>query len=383
MLDQFLKENDIRTLSNRQISEMVQVSHTKINESIAGKREYDFYVYVEMLNIFFSEKENYQLRKDAVYEFCKKTERKLNHRMALEYLDMSGELELLEYVIEKGKNSNNNLNKKFARSYDLLYLRNTGNISTIDYLKTIKKKFNGVSSIGNISQISLMFALIYGYFDYRDYKQVKKYMKELLPLIESLSNDFFRSSYLLRIQEIQITLLHRNNELDEARKLCNEILKRSDRLSLLARATAYCVLGETYMFDDYDLSKYYLKKGFHLMEFPKNRKMLKKKRMIKTTMDFVDIHYEKNLDNIKPIHSTEEAYLYVKKEMMEKAKEVIEEFRIEYGYITTNQKFILGLAENDGKILEEALLDYKNKGDLFYARLPEEVLQLKRGDVLE
>ncbi|MEH7217015.1 hypothetical protein V7107_06125, partial [Bacillus toyonensis] len=73
ILDQFLKENDIRTLSNRQISEMVQVSHTKINESIAGKREYDFYVYVEMLNIFFSEKENYQLRKDAVYEFCKKT----------------------------------------------------------------------------------------------------------------------------------------------------------------------------------------------------------------------------------------------------------------------------------------------------------------------
>lgn len=178
-----LKENDIRTLSNRQISEVVQVSHTKINESIAGKREYDFYVYVEMLNIFFSENKNYQLRKDAVYEFCKKTERKLNNRMALEYLDMSGELELLEYVIEKEKSSNNNLNKKFACSYDLLYLRNMGNISTIDYLKTVKRKFNGVSSVENISQIPLMFALIYGYFDYRDYKQVKKHMKELLLFI--------------------------------------------------------------------------------------------------------------------------------------------------------------------------------------------------------
>lgn len=129
---------------------------------------------------------------------------------------------------------------------------------------------------------------------------VSEYTNDLLSQIKNLKNPFLRSSYELRTMELLATSYHRNNELEKARELCNEMIARQGRVALIPKATACCIMGETYILSDYELSKYYLDKGLQLMISPNNKKMFKKKQMIQTTLDFLNIHLEKNLDNIEP-----------------------------------------------------------------------------------
>ncbi|PEE20032.1 hypothetical protein CON95_31280, partial [Bacillus toyonensis] len=98
-------------------------------------------------------------------------------------------------------------------------------------------------------------------------------------------------SYELRTMELLATSFHRNNELEKARELCNKMIARQGRVALIPKATAYCIMGETYILSDYELSKYYLDKGLQLMAAPNNKKMFKKKQMIQTTLDFLNIHF--------------------------------------------------------------------------------------------
>lgn len=85
---------------------------------------------------------DYNFRKTEVLKYCEKAKRKVNLRVAVEYLDMCGELDVLQYLIDKEKESNNILNRKFANAYELLHLRNDGKINPQTFLKTVKRKWN-------------------------------------------------------------------------------------------------------------------------------------------------------------------------------------------------------------------------------------------------
>ncbi|MEC5241107.1 AimR family lysis-lysogeny pheromone receptor [Bacillus mycoides] len=375
ILEKIHKDLSDKGITNRQLAAMFDISHSKVNESFTGKREFDFYVYTEILNMLYPH--DYNFRKTEVLKYCEEAKRKVNLRVAFEYLDMCGELEILQYLIDKEKDSNNILNRKFANGYELLHLRNAGNTNPQTYLKKVKKEMEQKKSTEDASKIPMDFSLIYAFFDYRNYNLVSEYTNELLPQIDNLKNSFLRSSYKLRTMELLATSFHRNNELEKARELCNEMIARQGRVSLIPKATAYCIMGETYILTDYELSKYYLDKGLQLMMSPNNKKMLKKKEMIQTTLDFLNIHFEIDLDNIKPKNPAELAYKYVKKGLKEQANNLIEGIKKKNGFLTPLQIFIQALARDDMNLMREALLAFERNNDLFYAELPKNVLKLK------
>ncbi|MGI8282436.1 AimR family lysis-lysogeny pheromone receptor [Bacillus mycoides] len=375
ILEKIHKDLNNRGITNRQLAAMFDTSHSKINESFTRKREFDFYIYTEILNMLYPH--DYDFRKTEVLKYCEEAKRKVNLRVAFEYLDMCGELDVLQYLVDKEKESNNILNRKFANAYELLHLRNAGKINPQDFLKIVKKKMEQKKSTDDISKIPMDFSLIYAFFDYRNYDLVSEYTNDLLSQIKKLKNPFLRSSYELRTMELLATSFHRNNELEKARELCNEMIARQGRVALLPKATAYCIMGETYILSDYELSKYYLDKGLQLMISPNNKKMFKKKQMIQTTLDFLNIHFEKNLDNIEPKNPAELAYLYVNRGVNQQAVNLIEEIKRKNGFLTPLQVFIQALARDDMNLMREALLAFERNNDLFYAELPKNVLKLK------
>ncbi|PGC98402.1 AimR family lysis-lysogeny pheromone receptor [Bacillus toyonensis] len=375
ILDRIHKDLNDKGITNRQLAAIFDTSHSKINDSFTKKREFDFYIFTEILNMLYPH--DYNFRKTEVLKYCEEAKRKVNLRIAFEYLDMCGELDLLQYLIDKEKESNNKLNRKFANAYELLHLRNAGNMNTQTFLKTVKKKMEQRKSTDDISKIPMDFSLIYAFFDHRNYNLVSEYTNDLLSQIKKMENPFLRSSYELRTMELLATSFHRNNELEKARELCNKMIARQGRVALIPKATAYCIMGETYILSDYELSKYYLDKGLQLMAAPNNKKMFKKKQMIQTTLDFLNIHFEKNLDDMKPKNPAELAYLYVKKGMNQQADNLIEEIKRENGFVTPLQVFIQALAREDMILMRDALLAFERNNDLFYAELPKNVLKLK------
>ncbi|WP_214285243.1 AimR family lysis-lysogeny pheromone receptor, partial [Bacillus subtilis] len=86
-------------------------------------------------------------------------------RIAFEYVDMCGELELLNHLINREKQSNNLLNRKFASAYELLYLRNAEEFNPREFLKLVKGEMGKQKNAEDISKIPMEFALIYAFFD--------------------------------------------------------------------------------------------------------------------------------------------------------------------------------------------------------------------------
>ncbi|WP_074594164.1 AimR family lysis-lysogeny pheromone receptor [Bacillus cereus] len=375
ILERIHKDLNDKGITNRQLAAMFNISHSKINDSFTRKREFDFYIFTEILNLLYPH--DYNFRKMEVLKYCEEAKRKVNLRVAFEYLDMCGELGVLQYLIDKEKGSNNILNRKFANAYELLYLRNAGNMNTQTFFKIVKRKMEQRKSTDDISKIPMDFSLIYAFFDYRNYNLVSEYTNDLLSQIKKLKNPFLRFSYELRTMELLATSFHRNNELEKARELCTEMIAKQGRVALIPKATAYCIMGETYILSDYELSKYYLDKGLQLMISPNNQKMLKKKQMIQTTLDFLNIHFEENLDDIEPKNPAELAYLYVKRGLNQQADKLIEEIKRNNNFLTPLQVFIQALAREDMTLMREALLAFERNNDLFYAELPKNVLKLK------
>ncbi|RAN85571.1 hypothetical protein B5P41_34255, partial [Bacillus sp. SRB_28] len=165
ILEKIHKDLYSKGISNRKLADIFNTSHSTINDMLSGKREFDFSIYTGILNLLYPD--NHQLIKTEVYNFCDTTKRKNNLPLELEYTNLTGELELMKILIEKGKISDNKTNRDFCRVYELLYLRNTEKKSKEDYLQEVRSivKNTNANKVNAEIKILLEFALIYAFFD--------------------------------------------------------------------------------------------------------------------------------------------------------------------------------------------------------------------------
>ena len=73
------------------------------------------------------------------------------------------------------------------------------------------------------------------------------------------------------------TSSHHANDLEHARKYCFEIINEPLNKYECMKALAYCILGETYIFEDYSIAKYYFEQGILTLENLSNRKCIVRK----------------------------------------------------------------------------------------------------------
>lgn len=363
--------------TNRKLATLFNVSHTTVNSYFSQSTKFDFMHYVETLRLY--EPDNINFRRESLLKSFGYMSPN-NERLGLEALNMYGEFELQKKLIakilnNKDTNKNARLNKKMAEVYQLLSLRNEGFINKHEFFKAVDEFRKSKKISTNELKIISDFALIYSHLDFNDHKMVMKYTKQLTPYIEEIKKGTLKTSFTLRAKEMLATSSHHANELEQARNYCFEIINEPSNKYECMKALAYCILGETYIFEDYSIAKHYFEQGISTLENPTNRKCIVRKKAIENTLNFLKIYWRKDLKIITPTDKAEKAFLYAVTNREEEALLLLDELERENGVLSPIQKYYKGLATGDKKYFEESIADFEKLGDFFYSRLSRERLK--------
>lgn len=374
ILERIHKDLYSKGISNRKLADMFNTSHSTINDMMSGKREFDFSIYTGILGLLYPD--NHQLIKTEVYKLCDTTKRKNDLPLELEYANLTGELELMKTLIERGKTSSNKVNRDFCDVYELLYLRNAEKKSKEEYLKDVRNKIKNTDTkkINTEIKVLLEFALIYAFFDLGEYEIVHEYTKELEQLINKVKNPYFQFTFCLRKNEMIASCLQKDNQLTECRELCEKIIYHDKNHFTLTKAIAYGLIGESYILLDFEKSKRFLERSLQCVENPCNEKMKYRYLKVKNTLDFLHIHWKVNLDKINPVEPLERAYLYIQKGEKEKAIILLKDIRKKSPNVSPFWMYYWGLATGDREMLKKSFFEFLRKKNPYYAKLPQDKL---------
>ncbi|HDR4450925.1 AimR family lysis-lysogeny pheromone receptor [Bacillus cereus] len=364
--------------TNRKLATRFKVTHTTVNSYFKKQDKFDFMHLVDALRLY--KPKDVEFRRNCIKEYIPRLSHK-NLKLALEVLDMFGEYELQELVIEqimksqtkKGDSPTVRTNVKIAEYYQLLRKRSEGTIIARDFFNEVQQKREFQKNTDDDLMIVSDFSMMYSYLDFSNYQKVNEYIESVLPRIEKVSKHTNRNSFLLRVKEMQVPIhLHNNGDLFKAREICFEILNDPFNYYISTKAIAYCKLGESYALSDYEIAKNHICKALELIGVPVNKKFKIRRNKILNVLLFLKIHHGKDLDSIDrtKLDLAELAFFYIKIGKKEEALEILRGLEKQNGSLSAFQLYYMGLATGDKKYFEQSVESFSKTGDFFYISLP-------------
>lgn len=364
--------------TNRKLATRFKVTHTTVNSYFKKQDKFDFMHLVDALRLY--KPKDVEFRRNCIKEYIPRLSHK-NLKLALEVLDMFGEYELQELVIEqimksqtkKGDSPTVRTNVKIAEYYQLLRKRSEGTIIARDFFNEVQQKREFQKNTDDDLMIVSDFSMMYSYLDFSNYQKVNEYIESVLPRIAKVSKHTNRNSFLLRVKEMQVPIhLHNNGDLFKAREICFEILNDPFNYYISTKAIAYCKLGESYALSDYETAKNYICKALELIGVPANKKFKIRRNKILNVLLFLKIHHGKDLDSIDrtKLDLAELAFFYIKIGKKEEALEILRGLEKQNGSLSAFQLYYMGLATGDKKYFEQSVESFSKTGDFFYISLP-------------
>ncbi|HFK1402973.1 TPA: AimR family lysis-lysogeny pheromone receptor [Bacillus cereus] len=378
--------------TNRKLATRFNVTHTTVNSYFNKPGKFDFMHLVDALKLYKPKDINF--RRKCIKE-CIPTLSHKNLKLALEVLDMFGEYELQDEVIQqimsfkinkyekekkKGNSKTVRINLNLVPLYKTLRERSEKTITPKVFFEKVDKMRKCQKYTDNELVIISVLNTIYSFFDLGNYKMVNEYIQQLLPDIMKIKCHTLRDSLLLRIKEMKIFVTLHENNLDESRELCFEIINDQTNCYVSTKAVAYCKIGESYVFSNYQSAKEYMEKSLNVIGDPVNRKLEIRREKVLNTLLFLKIYHKKELHtiNIENLDDAEKAFLYVKLGENQKAIEILQILENNNGYLSSFQLYYMGLAvggEEGKKYLEMSLESFSKSGDFFYVFLPKTALE--------
>ncbi|EJQ93175.1 hypothetical protein IGW_02776 [Bacillus cereus ISP3191] len=378
--------------TNRKLATRFNVTHTTVNSYFNKPGKFDFMHLVDALKLYKPKDINF--RRKCIKE-CIPTLSHKNLKLALEVLDMFGEYELQDEVIQqimsfkinkyekekkKGNSKTVRINLNLVPLYKTLRERSEKTITPKVFFEKVDKMRKCQKYTDNELVIISVLNTIYSFFDLGNYKMVNEYIQQLLPDIMKIKCHTLRYSLLLRIKEMKIFVTLHENNLDESRELCFEIINDQTNCYVSTKAVAYCKIGESYVFFNYQSAKEYMEKSLNVIGDPVNRKLEIRREKVLNTLLFLKIYHKKELHtiNIENLDDAEKAFLYVKLGENQKAIEILQILENNNGYLSSFQLYYMGLAvggEEGKKYLEMSLESFSKSGDFFYVFLPKTALE--------
>ncbi|MDV6040531.1 AimR family lysis-lysogeny pheromone receptor [Bacillus sp. SM-B1] len=387
--------------TNRKLATRFKVTHTTVNSYFNKQGKFDFMHFVDALKLY--KPKDVDFRRECIKGYIPTLSHK-NLKLALEVLDMFGEYELQDAVIQqimsfktnkdekekrndsakKGKKKGNSktvrINLNLVPLYKTLRERSENTINPKRFFEKVDKMRKSQKYTDNELVIISVLNTIYSFFDLGNYKMVNEYIHQLLPDILEIKCHTLRDSLLLRIKEMKIFVALHENNLEESRELCFEIINDQTNCYVSTKAVAYCKIGESYVFSDYKKAKEYMEKSLNVIENPVNKKLEIRREKVLNTLLFLRIYHKKNLNTIKPedLDDAEKAFLNVRLGENQKAIKILQELQNKNGYLSSFQLYYMGLAvggEEGKKYLEMSVESFSKSGDFFYISLPRTALK--------
>ena len=380
--------------TNRKLATRFKVTHTTVNSYFKKQGKFDFMHLVDALKLY--KPKNVDFRRECIKE-CIPTLSHKNLKLALEVLDMFGEYDLQDLVIQrimsfktnknkseeekkKGNSKTVRINLNLVPLYKTLRERSENITTPKRFFEKVDKMRKNQKYSDNELVIISVLNTIYSFFDLGNYKMVNEHIQQLLPDILGIKCHTLRDSLLLRIKEMEVFVALHENNLDESRELCFEIINDQSNCYVSTKAVAYCKIGESYVFSDYQNAKEYMEKSLNIIGVPVNKKLEVRREKVLNTLLFLRIYHEKDLHTINPenLDDAEKAFLYVKLGENQKAIKILQALQNTNGYLSSFQLYYMGLAvggEEGKKYLEMSIESFSKSGDYFYIFLPKTALK--------
>ncbi|HDX9682811.1 TPA: hypothetical protein ROY13_004400 [Bacillus cereus] len=380
--------------TNRKLAMRFKVTHTTVNSYFNKKGKFDFMHFVDALRLY--KPKDIKFRRNCIKE-CIPTLSHKNLKLALEVLDMFGEYELQDMIMQqinkfksnqtetekemkKGISKTVRINLNLVPLYQTLRERSENTITTKVFFEKVDKMRKIQKYTDNELVIMLILNTIYSFFDLGNYKMVNEYIQQLLPDIIKIKCRSLRDSFLLRIKEMEIFVNLHENKLRESRQQCFDIINDETNCYVSTKAVAYCKIGESYVFSDYQKAKEYMEKSLKVIGNPPNKKLELRREKVLNTLLFLRIYHKRDLHtiNFDDLDEAERAFLYIRLGENEKAIRILQTLKSNNGYLSSFQLYYFGLAVGgkEGKgYLELSLESFSKSGDFFYMFLPKEALK--------
>lgn len=361
-------------ITNKTLAKYLSVSPSGVSDFFKGKREMSFSYFSKTLILLYDEE--HEKRRGFIHHYLSVARKHESLREALEYAAIRGEFEMLKHIFLKELESTNATNREWAAMYELFYKRNAERIDGKQFLELVEEKRKKVKSLE--MQVMSDILLCYALHDIGNYRLLKNYISAADLKIEKIKNKFIQNCFRIRVKEWLCVINLLSGNLIETRNKCEDLLFicREDPQYALQRANAYCNLGESYIFEDYNLSKKYLEKSLMCLGDTFNPGLKVKRQLIEYTLMFLKIHHNKDVENIDvEIHPAEKAYLCIKQGDKKSAIEILEGLEKSKG-LSAFQLCYMGLAKGDLNLIKKSLELFEEIGNVFYAKLPKLYLGL-------
>lgn len=297
-------------------------------------------------------------------------DQKMPIRHSMEYLSTSGNLDLLEQVINSQLKSTNKENRDWAEAYLLStkYQKGTqDDTSLITEINNLKPKFLETRLFLDILKLNLFYRM--GHLTV---------FSELAPQIEKqvlkIKSDFIRCHYLARISEIlsKTHLLVFNNT-KKARFYANNLLN-AEYICANFKYNSYYIVGMSYFFENYEECVKYLETYVtHLEKYGKHRREERINNVVNSDIVFAKILWGEDLENFSTSDILEKAHYECRYGDKTKALEILKTFGDKENPFYLCYK---GMATDNPQLIFESAVKLVAKGQKFFANIP--MMQLEK-----
>lgn len=371
--------NDIEVngTTQKQYAQMAGVSEPTITRFMNQKAILGFDSILSIVKHKFPDREK-QLMTDYI-----RLQDNQNARLALEYCMMNQMPEIADQLIDKLKNSEYSANKEWARVYEIERMRIKKEISPHD-LNAMAHKIEAKSE-----EMKILAKLLdlYANYDLANYPYLQGLIIGLEQYIDDIKSGFMKRSFKLRLGQVLSYMSLYNNEVDNSRYYANMIIENTDNPYFMA--TAYHILGNSYLYETFEESLFFLNKALNYYDLS-NREQHKK--VVIRNMNFVKCFWNKEVNTCSSEHQNsnemkelefhdicEIAFYEIRNENTHKAKEILA--TLDLLEMADRKKgfyyYYMALASGDNiDLFYDSVRYFRKSGDKYYIKLP--LKELKR-----
>ncbi|HFF1840610.1 AimR family lysis-lysogeny pheromone receptor [Bacillus cereus] len=373
-LSSIIDEIDFQRRNQEDIAKELGISGGALSKNLSGKSQFNFWNMIKLLNILYDD--NVLKKKEMMHKFCSVTKSKQNLRIAMEYANSTGDLELLKLIVDIEKTSSLAMNREWAYVYELVWMRSKGVVSGKNLLEKLEDRKK--SKVIRTQEMKVLYGILtfYTMYDLEKFNSLFEYAEVLLPKVEEIQDAFIRTAYAGRIKEgLSYAYLMQDN-VYRSRELCHEIMHLKDDKNCfsLLRVSALVYLAESYTFESYERASWYINKSLEMLGTCHFERAIKRKENVMNTFAFIKLVYNKELEEIEIYNVCEEAFYQVLIGHSDVAVKLLKETERKDGKLSPMKKCILGYALKDIDLLKESLVDFECAGNRFYSKLPRKML---------
>ncbi|MED1304178.1 hypothetical protein BK704_07675 [[Bacillus thuringiensis] serovar konkukian] len=355
-----------------QLSKVWGISVSGVSDVFRGEREISLCYLAKTLVLLY---ESHSTRRNLL-EMYLDVAKPENTREAMEYLSLRGEFDLLKTLVDREKSSDTEENVKWADVYDLICLESKQEIKLLDYHEMLEE----MKEENQNPEMKILIGILLCYTSYQlgDYRLLTKRMTKLERKVLKIKNKFIKKCHNVRIKEGLASIKLTSDELDEVRRICDDVigLCENEPHLLINKARAIWLKAESFIFDDYEQSLTLFNEALEILKENINPEIIKKKRKIIKTIQFLKIYHNRDLDTLGIMEDEERAFYEIRRGNLAQAIEILINLEKKNGELSSFQLVYLGVAKNDRKIIKQGLRKFEEKNSLFYARFAKKELGL-------